>query len=267
MNRLIAVLCLSVALLVVGCVEYHPYDMRIEGAKNVNAENIERIERECAGKKELKFAVISDSQRWYDELKDAIRDINAREDIDFVLHAGDVADFGMRDEFEIQRDMLSKLKQPCVCLIGNHDCLATGEYIFRDVFGELNFAFTAGDVRFICLNTNALEFDIREPVPSFGFLSEQIGLCRNQSIGRSVIAMHAQPYSDQFINDVAEIFQRYLRQFPDVQFCVHGHGHRFRQEDIFDDGIIYYQTDCIGNRGYMIFTINEQGYECEQIRF
>lgn len=30
---------------------------------------------------------------------------------------------------------------------------------YRAVFGPLNYAFTAGDVRFLCLNTNALEFD------------------------------------------------------------------------------------------------------------
>lgn len=250
-----------------GCVEYHPYDMRIEGAKDVNRTNIDRIECECAGKRDLKVAVISDSQRWYDELEDVIEDINSRTDIDFVLHAGDVSDFGLRDEFEIQRDMLAKLKRPCVCLIGNHDCLSTGEYIFKEVFGELNFAFTAGVVRFICLNTNAMEFDIRESVPNFGFLSEQIELANDSRIEKSVVAMHAQPYSDQFDNDLATIFQRHLHQFPDLQFCVHGHGHRFREEDIFDDGVIYYQTDCVGNRGYLIFTINDEGYECEQVRF
>lgn len=259
-------LLFSIAFLV-GCVEYHPYDMRIEGAKGVNAANIERIECECVGKRELKVAVISDSQRWYDELEDAIEDINSRDDIDFVLHAGDVADFGLRDEFEIQRDMLQKLERPSVCLIGNHDCLATGEYVFQEVFGELNFAFTAAGVRFICLNTNALEFDIREPVPNFEFLDEQIRLSPDGGATRSVVVMHAQPYSDQFNNNVATIFQHYLHRFPDLLFCVHGHGHSFREVDIFGDGIVYYQTDCVGHRGYLIFTINEEGYECEQVRF
>ena len=40
--------------------------------------------------------------------------INARDDIDFVIHTGDLADFGMRDEFERQRDILDRLRVPYV---------------------------------------------------------------------------------------------------------------------------------------------------------
>lgn len=80
----------SLALLLTACqVEYHPYDTRIDGPTNVNARNIARIEAACEGRRTIRFAQISDTQRWYDETEDAVKAINARDDIDFVIHTGD----------------------------------------------------------------------------------------------------------------------------------------------------------------------------------
>ena len=47
--------------------DYHPYDTRFDGKRNIIATNIERIETLTEGRKDICFAVISDTQRWYDE--------------------------------------------------------------------------------------------------------------------------------------------------------------------------------------------------------
>lgn len=263
-RRLLIVSTLLVCCL--SCVEYHPYDTNIDGELGLNEKNITLIERMCEDKGEIRFALISDSQRWYDELRATVESINSRDDIDFVIHAGDIADFGLRNEFELQRDIMQLLDVPFVCLLGNHDCLGTGEEIFRKMFGPYNFAFTASDIRFICLNTNALEFEYNDPVPDFGFLNKEI-MQMDERIERSVVVMHAQPYSDQFNNNVATIFQAYLTRLPLLQFCLHGHGHRFIEEDIFDDGILYYQCPSSGERGYLVFTIKDEGYSYEKVDF
>lgn len=255
------------ALLSIGCqVEYHPYDTRIRGTRGINARNIARIEEACAGRRTLRFAVLSDTQRWYDEARDAVVALNVRDDLDFVIHTGDLADFGMRSEFERQRDILERLRVPYVVLIGNHDCLATGERIFREIFGPADFAFTAGNVRVVCLNTNSLEFDRSQAVPDFEFIGRQLAEYPAEA-ERTVVAMHAQPYSDQFDNGVAPYFQSRLREFPGLEFCVHGHGHRFLVEDIFGDGVSYYMCDNIEKRSYLLFTLNEEGHECERVEF
>lgn len=250
-----------------GCqVEYHPYDTRIDGEKGINAKNTARIEMTCAGKRTIRFAQISDTQRWYDETEAAVKAIDSRDDIDFVIHTGDLADFGMRVEFERQRDILNRLRVPYVVLLGNHDCLATGERIFSEIFGMPDFAFTAGNIRFVCLNTNALEFDHDTPVPNFDFLERQL-VDFPAVAEKTVVAMHAKPFTEQFDNNVARVFQYAVRQFPSVQFCLNGHGHNFAAEDIFEDGIIYYECDNIGKRHYLLFTVNEQGYEYERVEF
>ncbi|MDE5637678.1 MAG: metallophosphoesterase [Alistipes sp.] len=257
---------LAAQLAVAGCVEYHPYDTRISGPTGINARNIARIERECAGKRTLRFAVISDTQRWYDETEAAVKALNARNDIDFVLHAGDLADFGLRAEFERQRDILDKLRAPYVALLGNHDCLGTGREVFRTIFGEFDMAFTAGNVRFVCVNTNALEFDNSQAVPDMAFMERECGHFPDAA-EKTVVAMHVKPYDDQFDNGTAGFFHDCVSRFPGLQFCVNGHGHSFAADDLFGDGIIYYMCDNIGKRTYLLFTIDDKGYEYGHIAF
>lgn len=252
------------AFLSAGCdmIEYHPYDLDINDETGINDKNIRRIESSLAGRKSISFAVISDTQRWYDETEDAVEAINSRNDIDFVIHTGDLSDFGLKLEFEKQRDILNRLDVPYVCLLGNHDCLATGEQVFSHIFGKENFSFTAGNVHFVCLNTNALEYNYTTAVPDFSFLkSEQDNFPAHAE--KTVVAMHAGPYSEQFNNNVADFFEESITRFPSLQFCVYGHGHNVSVDEFFNDGILYYECASAKKRSYLHFTINENDYTYE----
>lgn len=251
-----------------GCdmIEYHPYDARIEGMIDINNRNIARIEESLQGVDTFRFAFITDTQRWYDETEDAVVAINLRPDVDFVLHGGDLTDFGATKELLWQRDILNGLKVPYVCLIGNHDCLGTGEEVFNKVFGDPNFAFTAGNVRFICMNTNALEYDYSEPVPDFHFLDAERKTFPDEA-DRTLFAMHVKPFDEQFNNNVAEVFEYALRAFPNPICCIYGHGHKLAADDLFGDGMMYYQCSNIKDRKYLLFTIYKEGYEYEVVDF
>lgn len=266
MKRIIIILILP--LLLYGCdlFEYHPYDGKIKGERGINKKNIARIEEKLAGKTSFKFAFISDTQRWYDDTKSVVKHINARNDIDFVLHGGDIADFGLTKEFLWQRDILSKLNVPYVAIVGNHDFLANGEHIFEQVFGEFNYSFMAGNVKFVCLNTNALEHDYSHPIPDFKFIRDQNDK-ENKNHQKTIVAMHARPYSEQFNNNVADIFQDEINKYPSLQFCLNGHDHRIAIDDIFEDGITYYGVANIHKRKYFTFTITDDKYEFEVVEF
>lgn len=103
-------------------------------------------------------------------------------------------------------------------------------------------------------------------MPNFDFIKSQRESL-SCHVEKCVVAMHSYPYCDQFNNAVAPMFQEQLREFPALQFCVHGHGHTFRREDIFDDGIYYYECPNVGSSSYLVFTINDDGYECKKIDF
>lgn len=180
--------------------DVHPYDVNVDGDKQVNAANIQKIEETVKGKDTIRFAVISDSHQWLDDLKDEVNDINRRTDsLVFVIHCGDLSDFGATREFQWTRDHLQKLQIPFVALLGNHDCLGTGNQTYEVIFGNPDFSFIAGGVKFVCLNTNAIEYDYSRPVPNFDFIEEQRS-ADSLSFDRTVVCMHAAPFSEQFNN-------------------------------------------------------------------
>lgn len=241
-----------------GCnlIDVHPYDADIDGACDINARNIERIEDKCAGRSRIRIAVISDTQRWYDETEAEVNSINARGDTDFVIHCGDLTDFAATKEFEWMRRELEKLQVPYVCLLGNHDCLANGVDLFHTIYGNENFSFTAGDTHFVCLNTNGLEF--KDGVPNFDFIENDIDKM-NAGIKRTVVAMHCKPNSDQLYGENATRLHEAIKRYPELQFCLCGHYHSTAVEEIFNDGITYYQCAAAKNREYLVITLTEDG--------
>ena len=246
--------------------ESHPYDAYVRGEKNLNEKNIRLLEEKLKDKKSFRFAFISDTQRWYDETKDMVADINRRADIDFVIHGGDISDFGATHEFIMQRDIMLDFQMPWFALLGNHDCLGTGEDVYKEVWGNPNFYFRAGNVLFICLNTNCMEYDYSEPVPDFSFLEN---LMKNLPVGveKTIVVMHVPPFDLEFNNNVANVFQLYLKEFPNLLFCMNGHAHSYQVNEFFNDGVLYYQTPCAKKRSYIVFTLTEDGYEHEVVEF
>ena len=246
--------------------EAHPSDGNVTGETNINLKNIKLIESRCTDKTTIRFVMTGDTQGWYSETENFVKAINARDDIDFVIHGGDISDFGLTKEFIWQRDILNKLKIPYVVIIGNHDCLGTGKHVYNRIFGEKNFSFLAGNVKFVCLNTNALEYDYSHPIPDFNFIEDQ-RISSMQNHEKTIVAMHAPPYSEIFNNNVAKGFQERIKLFPDLQFCLYAHVHHINVKDIFDDGVIYYSSACIEKRNYLLFTITPDSYTYEVIDF
>lgn len=254
-------------LLLAGCkdvFQYHPYDVRFDGERDINSRNIARIEETLRDRDTLTVAFISDTHGWYSDAEDIIADINKRPEIDFVIHGGDLTDCGTTREFVWQRDVLSKLRPPYVALIGNHDFLGTGDEVYTVMYGPADFSFIAARIKFVCLNTNATEYDYMAAVPNFDFMEEQL-TADSTSFDRTIICMHARPYCDQFNNNVAKAFEHYVTMFPGILFCLYGHDHSFNVEDIYGDGIIYYGVTSAEHRAYYIFTITPDDYTYEVV--
>ena len=259
-------LCASLSFPSCNMMEVHPYDAHVQGPQNLNETHIRDIHEQLKERKSFRFAFISDTQRWYDETKDMVKDINLRGDVDFVIHGGDLSDFGATREFIIQRDIMLGFRMPWVVLLGNHDCLGTGEDVFQTIWGKPNFHFQAGNVLFVCLNTNSLEYDYSEPVPDFSYLEN---LMKNlpEGVEKTIVVMHVPPFDLEFNNNVANVFQLYLKEFPGLLYCLNGHAHRYLVHEPYSDGIPYIQTPCAKSREYLLFTINEDSYEHEVIHY
>lgn len=258
----------SFLVLLTACdlIDYHPYDGRIDAPSEVNKTNIARIKSICQDKDTVRFVMMGDSQRSYDDTQDFVGEINRRSDIDFVIHGGDMADFGMTKEFEWMYNLMSKLTVPFVAVIGNHDIIGNGETAYRAIYGDLNFSFIAGDTKFVCLNTNAIEYDYSVPVPDFGFIKAELDDTRS-AYRRTVVVMHAPPENEQFNNNVKDVFQEYIKRFPSLQFCLHAHTHHVSVREFFNDGILYYGCSNMAKRSYLVFTLHPEGYTYEVVFF
>lgn len=244
----------------------HPYDVNVKGEHDINATNIAKIESGLAGQDTLRVAFISDTHLWLSDAKDEVADINRRGDIDFVIHCGDMTDTGTMVEFEWTRDILDGLRMPHIALIGNHDFLGTGNQVYSYMYGAMDFSVIASRVKFVCLNTNATEYDYMAAVPNFDFMEEE--MTRDSSrFDRTVIVMHSPPYSDQFNNNVCKAFRRYLDFFPDLLCCIYGHNHDDDVGCLYDDDLVFYGIDCAVHRNYRIMTITPDGYEMEQVYY
>ena len=243
----------------------HPYDVHIKGETGINAKQIAIIENQFANKDTLRVAFISDTHLWHSDARDQIADVNRR-NVDFVVHCGDLTDTATAKEFEWSRDILMGLHSPFVALVGNHDFLGTGNQTYEVMYGAMNFSFIAGRIKFLCLNTNATEYNYLAAIPDFDYMEEEM-VKDMEKFDRTIIVMHAPPYSDQFNNNVCKSFRRYLDLFPVLMCCVYGHNHEDMVSDMYNDGLIFYGIDCAAHRNYRLFTITPDGYEVEKIDY
>lgn len=285
-----------IALCMASCdsFDYHPYADDINGRKDIHSMTIPEIERLCQGHDTIRFAFITDTQGSYDEMHDAVNIIHDRNDIMFVVHGGDQSDFGLIREFEWCRDEMERLGKPYISIIGNHDCLGTGEHTFQTLYGNPNYSLNAGFAHILCLNTVALEYDYSNPVPDLAFIENDIQNTRllnekHDSITNTIVFMHASPFDEQFNNNVAKPFEYYLRKYPGMEdnaqkypdemedtikagtlkdgVCIYGHVHSTGVKDAFDDGLLYYSCTNMGDREFLIFTVTKDGYECEKVDY
>lgn len=238
--------------------EYHPYDFDYLDETNINEKAIARIQANESEGDTLVFAFMGDTQRFYDETTDFVNEINQRDDIDFVIHAGDITDFGTSREYDWIHDRMRKLDVPYFALIGNHDILGHGKEVFQEAYGDFDFSFITKHIRFICLNTNALEFDYSTPVPNFDYMYQFLN--DSSDYNQTIVVMHSPPFSEQFNNNSAQLFNYILEQYGDVSFCIHGHNHRLEVNDFFDNGMIYYGCDDMEGRNYLVFRVTPDSY-------
>lgn len=248
-------------------IEYHPYDVSLSRKySDLNHKSIRRILAKSPTNDTIRFVFMGDTQRSYDETVDFVRSVNRRRDVDFVIHGGDITDFGMTKEYIWIHDIMTKLKVPYVAIIGNHDILGHGKEVYKSIYGDYNFSFIYNQTKFLFLNTNALEFDYSTPIPDFGYIRAELDQDRSL-YNQTIVAMHVQPFDLEFNNNTAHYFQDLIRQFNNPLFAIHAHAHVRMQNDFFKDGFVYIGCDDIHDRNYLVFTVTKNKYSYEVVYF
>ena len=208
---------------------------------------------------------MGDTQRWYDESADFVKSANDQKGISFVLHAGDISDFGLSQEFKWVNEIMLKLKYPYLTVIGNHDIVANGPIVYARMYGPMNYSFEFGNNKFIFVNTNSREYAFDGSIPNLNWLSAQ--LANNPQNKNAIVVAHVPPFDADFDDQLEDKYASILANDPNVKFSLYGHQHTFKDGEFYNDNVHYFLTTSMGDRGYLIVTTWKGGYKVDRIKY
>ena len=111
-----------------------------------------------------------------------------------------------------------------------------------------------------------MEFDYSHPIPDFKYVYSLLADSVTE-VSRTVPVMHVAPGDIEFNNNVSLVFHELLKRFPGMEFCLHAHDHKLKEDDLFDDGIMYYGCSYMKDRNYLLFTLTPDWYGYEVVYY
>ena len=267
LRKLVLTFCVPVMLLVTACekFEYSPNEVKLEEEElDLTRKNLDKIAALNLEKKSaFRFVVISDTQRFYDELDDVVEALNSRTDIDFLVLTGDITDFGTAKEYRWINERMQKLGIPFLTVIGNHDCVGNGKKIYKAMYGPYDYTMNIGRNRFVFMNTNSLEFS--DPVPDLNVFRNALKDTAN--FDQAFVLSHIPPFDVDFDKSMEEEFTRISKESK-VKVSIHGHQHGYAEpKKYYDDKVDYLIVGSVQKRGYEEVTVTGKQINLKRIEF
>lgn len=262
---LILILALTALTACEGMFDYSPYAIDFsEENRNVNQKNVDKLLlREPDDT--LTIAFTGDTHRFFDQTDEFVKKVNQNPAVDFVIHVGDMADFGLPKQYTWGNSYLLKLNVAYFVVVGNHDLVGNGLTAYTEMFGNLNFSFIYDSLKFIFINTNGLEFKFNGEVPDIQWLDVQ--LRPNTDFSKAVVIFHVPPMNGDFDSSLEEAFQKSLTHNNNVLFTVHGHLHGHEIYKPYEDSITYVNVYGVENMKYNLITIVNNKFDVETVVF
>ncbi len=244
---------------------YNANEIQIEQKdRDQNIKNIERL-RSKSKNDSFNFVVISDTQRFYDELDDFVEKINSYPDISFVVVNGDMTDFGLRSEYLWISHRLQKLSFPFLAVIGNHDMLGNGLELYNDMYGPENFGFSFSGYKFIVLNSNSQEVGHNGSLPDTTWLKQELSATSSQQ--KIFIISHIAPFSGDFDRSLEQAYIRMLTNNGNVIYSIHGHEGISYFGQPYGPPVNYLVVNSIKERSFVLIKVKSNNTEVEEIFF
>lgn len=151
--------------------EYSPYQTKLPKGTptGLNAHNMALIksrEESTSMSDTVTIIYTGDSQRFYDDLEKLVNRANQIPNVDFLVFCGDIADFGLMQEYLWINERLERLHYPYLTVIGNHDLTHQNGEVFTELYGEKNYTLTYKDYTFLFHDTNSREYNFNGSVPN-----------------------------------------------------------------------------------------------------
>lgn len=245
-------------------IEYSPNQIILkEYEKDLNRKNVSKLQSKPADDT-LRIVLMGDTQRFYDEAESFVKSVNRLEGVDFVIHAGDVSDFGLSQEFEWIAKIMSGLKMPYVTVVGNHDLLANGPKVYRKMFGPLNFSFIYAGVKFIFYDANSIEYGFDGATPDLDWIEKELA---TGDFDWAIPVAHMPPFSIDTDLSKEEALADILGSVGKVKLSLHGHEHAFSVVDKYENGVTYVVSTTVNKKGYALITFIDGEFTVEEINY
>ncbi len=237
--------------------EYTVYEAGVEEEqKNTTAKNLELLENVVNTSSNFKFAFLSDSHYFYDELRAVVEDINKNDEILFVVFGGDITEQALLKEYEIFYNIISNLEKPYLTVIGNHDYNSNGNLIYSRMFGDYNYTFEFANNKFILFDDIVWE---SKKTPDFAWLETE--LQNNTSFDNVFVFAHIPPFGDQFTTELKERYEGLMTQY-NVPLSLHGHTHSYK----YNQGAVsYFTVPSLKEMAYGIVAVENDTFTVELI--
>lgn len=159
-------------------------------------------------------------------------------------------------------ERLSRLKVPYVSVIGNHDMLANGREVYRQVYGAENFSFAYGTSKFVCLNTNSNERGYDGSIPDMAWLRRELsGLEEYRNV---FVVGHMAPFHEGFDPNVEPNYASLLARNSKVRLSMHAHQHYYSLTHPYSDGVEYLVVGGMSKRNYALVAVEGEHYHIEE---
>jgi 3',5'-cyclic-AMP phosphodiesterase len=252
----------AAVIVAAGCLEYSPHQLPTSGSeRDLHRKALERLAA-APPPAVLRFAVVGDTQLFFDDAERAIASLAARDDLAFVVQVGDFTHVGLWPEFRIMNDLFRRLPVPYFVVVGIHDLLGNGDEIYERMFGPLDLAFDYAGTQFIFLDTNSREYGFDGRVPDLAWLEAQ--LAPGPGTDRIVVFGHCRAESGDFDPALRAPFSALLRG-AGVDLTIHGHDHAYSAGE--HEGVPFVVADAVDGRSYLVVTATPAGFEVERVGF
>jgi 3',5'-cyclic AMP phosphodiesterase CpdA len=243
--------------------DYSPTILEAERQEpHLNAKNLGRIASLTGTRLHGKIAVMADTHLFYDELRAGVDKINSDGSIDFVVVAGDVTKFGYAEEYRIFSEIIAKIRAPVIVGVGNHDVQADGKALYNRLYGPTDFTFAWRGYEFVFFDDNAR--GIPDGIPDWVWLDSAMATAGDSL--RIIPVCHAPPYTDQLDSSQSERLVKLYAKNKSV-IVIGGHTHSYDYGEFYGDGIPYLVADDIGDRNYVLVTLDGGKATVERVYF
>lgn len=166
--------------------------------------------------------------------------------------SGDIADFGVLQEYIWITDRLNALNVPYLCAIGNHDLIEDDGKIYTRIFGVKNYSFIYKDHKFLFHDTNGREYGFNGQVPDISWLGEQL---KDDQAKWFVGVSHVSPYNEDFDSKLEEPYRNLFAQTEGFIISLHGHLHGTTDNFYYGDGVRYMTSNAVQKKEFVILKL------------